>query len=264
MSVQLPEKPWTKGDSFKVEETGLTYVWSGEAWLSDGAELDVTEFDDRYVQQSGSWDMKLGTSLSVNVLKNVDGGTPFVYYEGDPEGTHPCGIVNRYMLKDYVDKKIAELPDDLATESYVSNYVTEEVFENATKTVHLRQPSDAVKINCSDPSSYSPQDSEKDILQGNYKTNGGSRSTWSFGFNKLREYWLYCWDMGDSNCGMTWLIKGNKKFTIDTNGAKMASAFIMKPHDMSGVDEGDYEKASMAAVEIDIGHRLRELKSILD
>ena len=193
MSVQLPEKPWTKGDSFKVEETGLTYVWSGEAWLSDGAEL----------------------------------------------------------------------PDDLATESYVAQYVTEEVFENATKTVHLRQPSDAVKINCSEPSSYSPQDSEKDILQGSYKTNGGSRSTWSFGFNKLREYWLYCWDMGDSNCGMTWLIKGNKKFTIDTNGAKMTSAFIMKPHDMSGVDEGDYEKASMAAVEIDIGHRLRELKSIL-
>ena len=193
MSVQLPEKPWTKGDSFKVEETGLTYVWSGEAWLSDGAEL----------------------------------------------------------------------PDDLATESYVAEYVTEEVFENATKTVHLRQPSDAVKINCSDPSSYSPQDSEKDILQGNYKTNGGSRSTWSFGFNKLREYWLYCWDMGDSNCGMTWLIKGNKKFTIDTNGAKMASAFIMKPHDMSGVGEDDYEKASMAAVEIDIGHRLRELKIIL-
>ena len=68
MSVQLPEKPWTKGDSFKVEETGLTYVWSGEAWLSDGAEL----------------------------------------------------------------------PDDLATESYVAEYVTEEVFENATKTVHLR------------------------------------------------------------------------------------------------------------------------------
>ena len=43
----------------------------------------------------------------------------------------------------------------------------------------------------------------------------------------------------------------------------MASAFIMKPHDMSGVGEDDYEKASMAAVEIDIGHRLRELKSIL-
>ena len=69
--------------------------------------------------------------------------------------------------------------------------------------------------------------------------------------------------MGNSNCGMTWIIKGNKKFTIDTNGAKMASAYIMKPHDMSGVNEEDYEKASMAAVEIDIGHRLRELKSIL-
>ena len=114
MSVQLPGKPWTKGDSFKVEETGLTYVWSGEAWLSNGADLDATDFDDRYVKQSGSWDMKLGTSLSVNVLKNVDGGTPFVYYDGDPEGTHPCGIVNRYMLHDYVDKKIAELEGRLA------------------------------------------------------------------------------------------------------------------------------------------------------
>ena len=52
--------------------------------------------------------MGLGTSLAVNVLKNVEGGTPFVYYEGDPEGTHPCGLVNRFMLHDYVDKKLAE------------------------------------------------------------------------------------------------------------------------------------------------------------
>ena len=193
MSVQLPAKPWTKGDSFKVEETGLVYVWNGEAWLSDGAAL----------------------------------------------------------------------PDDLATESYVSDYVQEEVFTNVTNTMQFRHPMDAVKINCSNPSAYAPQDSEKNILKGNYKTNGGSSSVWSFGFNQLREYWLYAWDMGNSNCGMTWLIKGNKKFTIDTNGAKMASAFIMQPHDMSGVSEDDYEKASMAAVEIDIGHRLRELKSIL-
>jgi hypothetical protein len=193
MSVQLPEKPWTVNDSFKVEETGLNYVWNGEAWLSDGAEI----------------------------------------------------------------------PADLATESYVGDYVKKNVFEEMTETVNLRHSMDAVKISCSDASNYAPQDSEKNILQGNYKSNGGSRSVWSFGFNQLREYWLYCWDMGTSNCGMTWVIKGNKKFTIDTNGAKMTSAYIMQPHDMSGVDEDDYEKASMAAVEIDIGHRLRELKSIL-
>ena len=164
MSVQLPAKP-AKGESFKVEETGLVYVWNGEAWLSDGAEL----------------------------------------------------------------------PDDLATESYVADYVQEEVFDNVTKTVQLRQPTGSVKINCSDPSAYAPQDNEKDILQGSYKSKGGSASIWSFGFNKLNEYWLYAWDMGTSNCGMTWIIKGDKKFTIDTNGAKMASAFIMQPHDMSGV-----------------------------
>lgn len=188
MSVQLPEKPWTKGDSFKVEETGLVYEWNGEAWLSDGAALpddlatkvqleevdrtaimrddelkkehnedsakqsainagvvvsldelfwrdvelgDAIEAGDKklqdqidaieipktdlsgYVSKNDSWDMSLGSSLSVNVLKNVDGGTPFVYYEGDPEGTHPCGIVNRYMLHNYVDKKIAELENRL-------------------------------------------------------------------------------------------------------------------------------------------------------
>ncbi len=61
-----------------------------------------------YVSKTESWDMALGTSLAVNVLKNVDGGTPFVYYDGDPEGTHPCGLVNRFMLHDYVDKKLAD------------------------------------------------------------------------------------------------------------------------------------------------------------
>ena len=244
MSVQLPEKPWTKGDSFKVDETGLTYVWSGEAWLSDGAELpdDLATVDfvaANYIGNQGKQEVSMAWLIK-------DDATTYLSMEPG----------NKFGVYNLIDPQTPRQAVPLG-------YFEENVFSNMTKTVHLRQPSDAVKINCSDPSSYSPQDSEKDILQGSYKTNGGSRSTWSFGFNKLREYWLYCWDMGNSNCGMTWIIKGSKKFTIDTNGAKMASAFIMKPHDMSGVDEGDYEKASMAAVEIDIGHRLRELKIIL-
>ena len=85
--------------------------------LGDAVEAGAKELQEQidglgnagdYVSKTESWDMALGTSLAVNVLKNVDGGTPFVYYEGDPEGTHPCGLVNRFMLHDYVDKKLAD------------------------------------------------------------------------------------------------------------------------------------------------------------
>ena len=35
MSIQLPEKPWSVGDSFETER-GLTYTFDGVRWLSDG------------------------------------------------------------------------------------------------------------------------------------------------------------------------------------------------------------------------------------
>ena len=35
MSIQLPEKPWSVGDSFETDR-GLTYTFDGVRWLSDG------------------------------------------------------------------------------------------------------------------------------------------------------------------------------------------------------------------------------------
>jgi hypothetical protein len=137
-------------------------------------------------------------------------------------------------------------------------------FNSITNTLNLRsEVPNHVKISCSDSNDYSPQNNEKNILRGGYKSNGGSLSEWSFGFNQHNQYWQYDWDMGNSNCCMTWHVKGDKKFTIDTSGAKMANAYIVEDADFSDVAEEDYEAVSQAAVEIDIGHRLRELKKIL-
>ena len=33
MAIQLPEKPWSEGDSFIVEDTGLEYTFNGEVWV---------------------------------------------------------------------------------------------------------------------------------------------------------------------------------------------------------------------------------------
>lgn len=106
----IPENP-SKGDTFTNPETAVEYTFDGVKWLaSGGEELDITEFDDRYVKQSDSWDMKLGTSIGVNVLKPLNDGTPFVYYEPrNWDNTHPCGILNRGLMENYVGEEIAKV-----------------------------------------------------------------------------------------------------------------------------------------------------------
>ena len=43
--ITLPKQPWTEGDSFVVEETGVTYRFDGEKWLSEsGEEADLSGF----------------------------------------------------------------------------------------------------------------------------------------------------------------------------------------------------------------------------
>ena len=43
--IQLPEQPWTEGDDFTVDETGVRYVYDGEKWLSEsGEEADLSGF----------------------------------------------------------------------------------------------------------------------------------------------------------------------------------------------------------------------------
>ena len=88
-----------------------THWQQGDAKLQD--QIDAIEFPEAdlsdYVKQSDSWDMSLGTSLGVNVLKPLDGGTPYVYYEPrDYNSTHPCGIVNRGLMQTYVQEEIAK------------------------------------------------------------------------------------------------------------------------------------------------------------
>ena len=36
MSVPLPEKPWTKGDTFTNTETSVEYIFDGVKWLASG------------------------------------------------------------------------------------------------------------------------------------------------------------------------------------------------------------------------------------
>ena len=40
MSIQLPEQPWEKDDTFTVEETGITFTYDGEKWLASAGESD--------------------------------------------------------------------------------------------------------------------------------------------------------------------------------------------------------------------------------
>ena len=43
MAIQLPEKPWSEGDSFIVEDTGLEYTFNGLVWVSTRGTIDVPD-----------------------------------------------------------------------------------------------------------------------------------------------------------------------------------------------------------------------------
>ena len=111
---------------------------------------------------------------------------------------------------------------------------------------------------------YSPQSTEKMLLAGNYKSNGGSPSTWSFGYNTAGNYWNYDWAFG-SNLTCRYVMGDQNKcvMSIDKNGVDMPSAYIVGDYSLEGVAEEDVEAVKAQAREIDIGHRLRELKNIL-
>ena len=38
--IQLPTKPWTEGDTFTNDTTGVEYTFDGVKWLASGAEDD--------------------------------------------------------------------------------------------------------------------------------------------------------------------------------------------------------------------------------
>ena len=59
MAISLPPQPWTEGDSFVVDETGLEYTFNGEVWVSEGQEIDLThDHDDQYASKDDLSEVK--------------------------------------------------------------------------------------------------------------------------------------------------------------------------------------------------------------
>ena len=100
-----------KGQNFLVGETCEIRFFA-----VNEENINLSELDDRYVKQTSSWDMGLSTTLGVNQLKPLDDGRPFVYYEPtDYDNTHPCGIVNRGMMQNYVEDLYVNVTGDTMT-----------------------------------------------------------------------------------------------------------------------------------------------------
>ena len=120
------------------------------------------------------------------------------------------------------------------------------------------------KLMFSSDDEYQPQSHEKMLLNGNYKSNGGSKSTWSFGYNAAGNYWNYDWAFGSNlTCRYVMGDQNNCVMSIDRTGVDMPNAYIVGDYSLEGVAEEDVESVKAKAREIDIGHRLRELKNIL-
>ena len=148
-------------------------------------------------------------------------------------------------------------------QAYVSTD-SESPLVNQTITWNSSVSDTTPKLLFSSTEEYSPQSTEKILLSGNYKSNGGSPSTWSFGYNTAGNYWNYDWAFG-SNLTCRYVMGDQNKcvMSIDKTGVDMPSAYIVGDYSLDGVAEEDVEAVKAQAREIDIGHRLRELKKIL-
>ena len=118
------------------------------------------------------------------------------------------------------------------------------------------------KMRFSDKSATFPQRQENKLFYGNYKSNGGELMHWQFGYSDNGNYWDYDWVMG-SNLAMNWVMNDNKVLSVDKTGVDMPTAYIVGDYSLDGVAEDQVETVKAKAREIDIGHRLRELKRIL-
>lgn len=136
-----------------------------------------------------------------------------------------------------------------------------------TEATQVFETSVVPKIQFSKPDNYSPQGYEHKLLAGHYKSNGGSLAEWSFGFNNTSSYWNYDFAFG-SNLTVRFMMgdqaeRDGPALTVSKSGADMKSAFIVGDYSLEGVEEDNVEEVIAQAREIDIGHRLRELKRIL-
>lgn len=123
------------------------------------------------------------------------------------------------------------------------------------------------KLQFSMPESLSPQGNEERVLAGNYKSNGNSLSTWHFGFNETNDYWNYDFVFsGSLKCRFMMgdhAERDGAALTLSKSGADLKNAYIVGDYSLEGVDEEKVDEVIAQAREINIGHRLRELKNIL-
>ena len=136
-----------------------------------------------------------------------------------------------------------------------------------TEATQVFETSVVPKIQFSNPDNASPQGYEHNLLAGHYKSNGGSLAEWSFGFNNTSSYWNYDFAFG-SNLTVRFMMgdqaqRDGPALTVSKSGADMKNAFIIGEYSLEGVEEDKVDEVIAKAREIDIGHRLRELKRIL-
>ena len=67
-------------------------------------DINLTELDNRYLKLSGGT-MTGPAVLKVNHLEPVN--TPMIQYNGDPNSTHAAGLINRFMMTEYVKSELA-------------------------------------------------------------------------------------------------------------------------------------------------------------
>jgi hypothetical protein len=70
-------------------------------------DVNLTDLDNRYLKLSGG-EMTGSAVLKVNTLEPVN--TPMIQYNGDPDSTHAAGLINRYMMTQYVKAELDKAP----------------------------------------------------------------------------------------------------------------------------------------------------------
>jgi hypothetical protein len=69
--------------------------------------LQLEDLDNRYLRLAGGA-MAGSATLKVNFLEPVN--TPMIQYNGDPDSTHAAGLINRYMMTQYVKAELDKAP----------------------------------------------------------------------------------------------------------------------------------------------------------
>ena len=120
-------------------------------------------------------------------------------------------------------------------QAYVSTD-SESPLVNQTITWNSSVSDTTPKMLFSSTEEYSPQSTEKMLLAGNYKSNGGSSSTWSFGYNTAGNYWNYDWAFG-SNLTCRYVMGDQNKcvMSIDKTGVDMPSAYIVGDYSLEAL-----------------------------